>query len=299
MLGDHADLYTVPLLDGLVRVFAKPSDGLIRGYPVVGVALLGLPLLVWRHRRLGAVALLAMVGNVLSTAKFDVYHSRYYVVFVALSVLPLACLAEVALRGRSDTAPRWWTRRRVVLAAVGTAFLLVCSGVISRWPHRPAAARGPTLFERVEQMVVRRGETPCDFWNGQHAAYECVGAESRDFGNLTGHVPSRERSVPGLGARTLWAVPAAPPRALDPDSTTRPGRGGFELLVAATADAAGLPFDVEARLGSARTTLRLEKRGQIVRRVLRPDGGAADLVLRLSTARGGRARGLLFDGWPR
>lgn len=301
-LGDHADLYTMPLLQGLGRVFGKPGDGLVRGYPVVGVALLGLPVLLWRHRRLGAVVALTMAGNVLSTAKFDVYHSRYYVLFVALCVMPLACLADLAVHARAPDAPAFWSRRRIVTAAAVVVLALVLAGVITRWPRRPADARGPTLAERVEDLVVERGETPCDFWNGQHAAYECVGAESRDAGNLTGLAPSVERSAPGFeAARALWAVPGPRSRPLEIRfPRTSPGPAGFALTVAATNECTGLPFEVEAELGGARESIRLEKRGQVVRRTLRPSRRApADLVLRLVASRGGRARGLVLDGWPR
>jgi hypothetical protein len=301
-LGDHADLYTMPLLEGLARVFAKPGDGLVRGYPVVGVALLGLPILLWKHRRLGAVAALAMAGNVLSTAKFDVYHSRYYVLFVALAVMPLACLADLALCARAADAPPFWSRRRAFGAAGVVVLALVLTGVVTRWPRRPAEARGPTLSERVEELVVKRGDTPCDFWNGQHAAYECVGAESRDAGNLTGLVPSQARTAPGFAAaRALWAVPGPRSRPLELRfPRTTPGAGGFALTVAATNECAGLPFEVDAELGGARESIRLEKRGQVVRRTLRPRRSApADLVLKLLAGRGGRARGLVIDGWPR
>ena len=301
-LGDHADLYRLPLLEGLMRVFAKPGDGLVRGTPVIGVALLGAPLLLWKHRRLGAVVLLAMAVNVLSTAKFEVYHSRYYVLFVALSVLPLACLAELALCRTVTDAPAFWTRRRGILAAAAVLVALVVAGVIVRWPHRPAAAHGPTLSERAEQMIVRRGDTPCDFWNGQHAAYECVGTESKDAGNLTGLVPSRARSVTRFAAqRALWVVPGSRARPLEVRwEGITPTEGGLEVVVAATSDAAGLPFDIEATLAEARAELRLVRRNQVVRHVLRPARRAAtDLRLRFSATHGGRPRGLVFDGWPR
>lgn len=303
-VGDHADLYTVPLLEGLLRVFGKPGDGLVRGYPIVGVALLGIPLLLRKHWRLGAVVLLAMAANVLSTAKFEVYHSRYYVVFVALAVLPLACLADLALHARAPEAPPLWTRRRLALAAGAVVVVLVVAGIALRWPHRPASARGPTLSERAEQMVVRRGETPCDFWNGQHAAYECVGAESRDAGNLTGLVPSVLRSAPGLPAqRAIWAVPGQRSRPLEIRfPRTVAGPRGFELVVAATDAATGTPFEIEAELGGATAALKLEKHGRSARQVLKPTRHGAhdrELVLRLYAARSGRARGLVLDGWPR
>lgn len=302
VLGDHADLYTMPLLEGLLRVFGKPGDGLVRGYPIVGVALLGVPLLLWKHRRLGAVVLLAMAGSVLSTAKFEVYHSRYYVLFVALAVLPLACLADLALRTRTAEARPFWSRRRLAIAAAVGVVALTATGVALRWPRRPGEARGATLAERVEELVVKRGETPCDFWNGQHAAYECVGAESRDAGNLTGHVPSEPRTAPGFAAaRAVWAVPGPRSRPLEIRlPRTSPGPGGFALTVAATNESTGLPFEIDAQLGSAHESIELQKRGQVVRRVLRPARRApTDLVLRLVATRGGRARGLVLDGWAR
>ena len=151
-------------------------------------------------------------------------------------------------------------------------------------------------------MVVARGTTPCDFWNGQHAAYECVGTESRDSGNLTGRVPSQLRTVTGLAAgRALWVVPGTRGRPLDVRfPSTSVGPHGLELVVAATTEATGLPFEIEATLADAHASLRLEHQNQIVRVELRPAGrAAAELRLRFLATRGGRPRGLVFDGWPR
>ncbi|MBI2893457.1 MAG: hypothetical protein HYY06_07885 [Deltaproteobacteria bacterium] len=302
-LGDHADLYTVPLLTGLERVFGSRGDGLVRGYPIVAVALLGVPILAWRHRRLAAVALAAMALNVLSTAKFEVFHSRYYVLFVALAVLPLAALAQLAFRppGPRVVGERRSLRPWLVLGAVALAMAI--GAFATRIGHRPGVARGPTLDERAEQMVVRRGDTPCDFWNGQHAAYECVGTESRDFGNLTGRVPSLDREIRGTdAAHALWVVPAARTRPLVARfPKTALGQNGFTLVFATTPDATGLPYEVAIELGPHRSTLQLARKGAVVRRTLpRPPGrSAADLVLSFTTTRGGRARGLFVNGYPR
>jgi hypothetical protein len=303
-LGDHADLYTVPLVAGLTRVFTSHSDGLIRGYPIVGVALLGVPVFLWRHGRLAAAVLPAMALNVLSTAKFEVYHSRYYVLFVALAVLPLAALTQLAFRPGRPRVVGEKRSLRPYFVVGGIALLMVAGAVATRLGHRPRVARGPTLEERAEQMIVLRGDTPCDFWNGQHAAYECIGMDARDFASLTGRVPSLLRAVPGTDAmHALWMVPAPRSRPLVVTfPRTSFGPRGFELVLATAPDAVGLPFTVEADLRGQHVETELSRPGTVTRASIEPPvhgGRSGPLVLHVTSGRMGHARGLYVNGYPR
>jgi hypothetical protein len=199
----YQSAFDVSLVDGFRRYFQRSGEGeLWQMSPQTVLAWLGLPLMIVRFPLQG---LAVTLGFAAYTAIFAVYHyggARFMMPILFLSVVPMALLLDALSGGMTGVMDAWrrlvssrWRRVAIALLIAGHVV-----GFAISWGRNAGPPTGkPSLSRDVEALVVRAGDTRCDYFNMAHKKWECSGID-RAATAYTGLALGRECAFLGVPA---------------------------------------------------------------------------------------------------
>jgi hypothetical protein len=168
------DAFTTPLLTGLKRFFDRSQEGEVAQLALLPILAYAGAVPLLRRAPAVAIALLVSIAAFFFVfAKFQFGGARFVMPWLAMAVLPLAAILELAGDGWAALAGRLQrvaSVRKWILPVSAGIFAVAVIGV---WGFRAGLPARAALSSDVERLVVTLDGNACDYFNLTHLKWEC------------------------------------------------------------------------------------------------------------------------------